>query len=151
MTVPSGSSSVYAASWTSGTIPAGGNQAVTIRFAPLEARSYNGTFTVNANHTSGTNTIPISGTGQREIFRKNGSGDTVFDMPLDVARVKIIGTYTGFSSNFIVRIGGRLIVNELLGTGWSSTRYEGTLLTGGGGVVSITNSSGVVWSFEEVR
>jgi hypothetical protein len=57
----------------------------------------------------------------------------------------------GFSSNFIVRIGGRLTVNELLGAGWNQTRYDGTLLTGGGGVVSITNSSGVNWSFEEVR
>jgi hypothetical protein len=35
--------------------------------------------------------------------------------------------------------------------GYPSTVYDGTLLTGGGGVTSITNSSGVVWSFTEVR
>ena len=77
-------------------------------------------------------------------------GDTVCDMSSDVVPAHIVGTYTGYSSNFIVRIGGRLIVNELLGTGWGTTRYEGTLLTGGG-VVEITNSSGVSWSVEEGR
>jgi len=44
-----------------------------------------------------------------------------------------------------------LLVNELLGTGWRSTVYDGTLLTGGGGAVSIEGSSGVVWAFTEVR
>jgi hypothetical protein len=85
------------------------------------------------------------------LFTKSGTGDNVFDMPMYVARVRIVGTYTGYSSNFIVYIGGRLIVNELLGTGWGTTRYDGTLLTGGGGIVQITNSSGVSWSFTEVR
>ena len=46
---------------------------------------------------------------------------------------------------------GSLLVNELLGTGWSRTVYDGTLLTEGGGTVSIEMSSGVVWSFAEVR
>jgi hypothetical protein len=53
----------YTASWTEGTIAAGASQAVTVRFSPTEARTYNGTVTVNANHTSGTNTTPISGRG----------------------------------------------------------------------------------------
>jgi Abnormal spindle-like microcephaly-assoc'd, ASPM-SPD-2-Hydin len=147
MTGPDG----YTADWTNGTIPAGTVRVVTLIFRPTENRTYNGTITVNANHTSGTNTLPISGRGLRELFRRSGTGDSVFDMPLDVARVRIIGTYTGNSSNFVVRIGGRLLVNELLGTFWNQTRYDGTLLTGGGGVVAITNSSGVAWSFEEVR
>jgi hypothetical protein len=147
MTGPSG----YTASWTSGTIAPGASQLSVIHFSPTAAQSYDGTVTVQADHTSGTNTTPISGRGQRELFRRSGTGDFVFDMPADVSRVRIIGTYTGNSSNFIVRIGGRLIVNELLGTGWGRTRYDGTLLTGGGGVVAITNSSGVGWSFEEVR
>lgn len=147
MTGPAG----FTSSWTNGTIAPGMSQAVTIRFSPTAAQSYGGTLTVTADHTSGTNTIPISGTGVRDIFRRNGSGDTVFDMPADVARIRVIGIYTGSSSNFIVKIGGRLIVNELLGTFWGQTRYDGTLLTGGGGVVAITNSSGVAWSFEEIR
>jgi hypothetical protein len=52
-------------------------------------------------------------------FSRTGIGDSVFDMPLDVSRIHIVGTYTGN--------------------------------TGGGGAVSITNSSGVSWSFEELR
>ena len=85
----------------------------------------------------------------RTIWTASGHGDMVFDMPTYVSRVRIIGTYTGYSSNFIVWVGGHLLVNELLGTAWGMTRYDGTLLTTGG-VVSITNSSGVSWSFTEV-
>lgn len=147
MTGPSG----YTSSWTSGTIAPGSSQLSVIRFSPTAAQSYNGTVTVQSDATSGTNTTPISGSGLRDVFRRTGSGDSVFDMPLDVSRIHIVGTYTGNTSNFIVKIGGRLIVNELLGTFWGQTRYDGTLLTGGGGTVSITNSSGVSWSFEEVR
>jgi hypothetical protein len=53
----------YTASWTSGTIQPGSSEASTIRFAPTEERSYSGTLTVNANHTSGTNTMAISAKG----------------------------------------------------------------------------------------
>jgi hypothetical protein len=79
-----------------------------------------------------------------------GSGNTVFDMPTYISRVRIVGTYNQHSSNFIVRIGGRLVVNELLGTSWQQPRYEGVHLTTGG-TVEITNSSGVQWSFVEER
>lgn len=84
------------------------------------------------------------------LFSRSGSGNDVFDMPTYVARVRIRGTYTGSSSNFIVRIGGRLVVNELIGTSWTSTVTEGVYVTTGG-VVEITNSSGVTWVFTEVR
>lgn len=147
MTGPGG----IASSWTNGVVAPGASQTATIRFSPTEARSYNGSLTVQSDKTGGSDTIAVSGAGQRERFVKSGSGDTVFDMPTDVARIHIVGTYNGNSSNFIVKIGGRLIVNELLGTAWQMTRYDGTLLTGGGGVVAITNSSGVAWTFEEVR
>ena len=51
----------FTPSWTSGTIAAGASQAVTIRFAPTTAGNYSGTVTVNANQSSGTNTMGISG------------------------------------------------------------------------------------------
>ena len=86
----------------------------------------------------------------KAVWTVSGQGDMVFDMPTYVSRVRIIGTYTGWGSNFIVWVGGDLLVNVILGTGWGTTRYDGTLLTTGG-VVSITNSSGVSWSFTEVR
>jgi hypothetical protein len=63
MTVPTGSASVYASSFTSGAIAAGGSQPVTIQFAPTAAIAYDGTLTVNGDQTSGTNTISISGAG----------------------------------------------------------------------------------------
>lgn len=140
------------ASWTSGAIaPNNGFQEIRFRFTPTQNRTYNGTLTVTADHTSGTNTTTVTARGVREPFTRSGVGNTVFDMPTDVARVRIVATYNQNSSNFIVKIGGRLIVNELMGTAWGQTRYDGTHLTGGGGVVEITNSSGVAWSFEEQR
>jgi hypothetical protein len=63
VSAPSAGSGIYTASWTSGTIPTGGSQAVTIKFAPATAISYSGTLTVSADQTSGANTIPISGAG----------------------------------------------------------------------------------------
>ena len=85
----------------------------------------------------------------RSVWSYSGVGDDVFDMPTSVSRVKITGTYTGYSSNFIVYIGGDLTVNELLGTGWGQTNFSGTYVTTGG-VVQIEYSSGVSWSFTEV-
>jgi hypothetical protein len=84
------------------------------------------------------------------LFTHGGTGDTVFDMPTTVSRVRIQGSYAGNSSNFIVRISGSLKVNELLGTAWNAPTFDGTYLTSGG-TVEITNSSGVTWSFTEIR
>ena len=53
----------YTPGWTSGTIAPGASQQVTIRFAPLAAKSYDGTLTVHGDHTAGTNTAPLSGSG----------------------------------------------------------------------------------------
>jgi hypothetical protein len=143
----------YSSSWTSGTIAAGSSQTATIRFTPGGAVSYNGTLTVNANHTGGTSTIPIFGSGQRDIpFRRSGSGDAEFWMPTDVERVRIIATYTGNSSNFIVDINNfDRILDERLGTAWNQTRYDATHWTYEGGFFSIRTASGVAWSFEEIR
>lgn len=72
-TVTGGLSSILTASWTSGTIAAGGSQAVTIRIAPTEAGTYSGTLTVNGDQTSGTNTLPVSATSASS-FSGNWSG-----------------------------------------------------------------------------
>ncbi len=85
----------------------------------------------------------------RVLWSAKGAGDNVFDMPKTVTRVKITGTYTGYSSNFIVHIGGNYVVNELLGTGWGQTYFSGTYATTGG-TVEILYSSGVAWTFTEV-
>jgi hypothetical protein len=98
---------------------------------------------------NGTNTLSFS-LQTIDPWSQNGSGDNVFNIPTYVSKVKITANFSGFSSNFIVKIANSLIVNELIGTGWGTTHFEGTYLTSGG-VVQITNSNGVSWSFTEVR
>jgi uncharacterized protein YkwD len=64
ITVPDG----YTVNWSSGTVAPGGSQQVTVRFAPTAARSYDGTLVVNGDHTSGTNTAALKGTGLASAF-----------------------------------------------------------------------------------
>ncbi len=141
-----------AASWLTGVIAPGATQDVTLRFSPTSTAVVNGTIRVNADHTAGANQITFSGRGVRTgpPWERSGTGNTVFDMPMSISRVRIVGTYRSNSSNFIIRVGGRLVVNELLGRSWGMERYEGIHQVTGG-VVEITNSSGVEWSFVEVR
>jgi len=148
LTGPSG----YTADWTNGVIMPGSSVGVTVRFSPTEARSYNGTVTVQADQTSGGNTTPISGAGLRDPFRRSGSGNTVFDMPSGVTRLHITGDYNGYCSNFVVHVGGRLVVNEILGacSVGIGRHYDGTHLVSGT-VVDVVDSSGVNWSMEEIQ
>jgi hypothetical protein len=99
-------------------------------------------------YINGTNTLNF--TLRPPTFTRSGSGDNVFDMPTYVSRVRITANYDRYSSNFVVYIGGRLVVNELIGTGWGTTAFNGTYTTSGG-VTEIKLSSGVAWSFTEVR
>lgn len=64
ITVPDG----YAVNWSSGSILPGGSQQVAVRFAPTGARSYDGTLVVNGDHTGGTNTAALKGTGLASAF-----------------------------------------------------------------------------------
>lgn len=151
ITIPSGGG--FAASWTAGTIaPNGAFQDVRIRFSPTEPRSYNGTLTFVGNHTSGTNTRDIDARGFRDPFRRTGSGAQVFDMPTGITRVHITGNYNGFCENFIVHIGGRGVVNEILGSCsvGSGRTYDGTHLVSGT-VVEVKNSIGINWMIEEIQ
>jgi hypothetical protein len=84
-------------------------------------------------------------------FSASGSGDTVFEMPTTVKKIHIHGHYSGSSSNFIVHIAGDHVVNEIIGTCCGNVPdFDGTYLTSGG-TVEILFSSGVQWTFTEVR
>lgn len=86
------------------------------------------------------------------LFTRTGTGANVFDMPTNVTRVRIVGDYSGSCENFIIRIAGKGVVNEILGScsiGIGS-HFDGTFLTTGG-VVEVLNSNGISWSFTEVR
>jgi hypothetical protein len=150
--VPAGGA--FTASWINGQIPANGSQNVRLFFKPSEARSYDGNLTVQADHTTGNNQMRIAARGVLPLFSRSGVGDTVFDMPASVARVRIQAAPTTNCQNFIVRIGGRAsIVNVILGTCSvaDAPSLDSTYLTGGGGVVEITKATGVRWTIEEVR
>lgn len=109
-----------------------------------------------ANFNTATETFTVGAGDTRKDLRivpfwtASGTGNTVFDMPSYVSRVRVTGRYTANSSNFVVKVAGRLLINELLGTGWPTTTYDGTHLTSGG-VVEITISSGVAWAFAQVQ
>jgi uncharacterized protein YkwD len=64
ITVPEG----YAVNWSSGSITPGGSQPVAVRFTPTAARGYDGTLVVNGDHTGGTNTAALKGTGLASAF-----------------------------------------------------------------------------------
>ena len=95
----------------------------------------------------------------------SGSGNDIIDIPDDVLRFRITGSYSGYSSNFIVVCGlgsgvaSGLLVNELLGTGWDSTSYSGVHLNTGEystrrnrpcGSLQIQDSTGVSWTMTQL-
>lgn len=140
----------FAATPVSGTVAAGASQTITLQFTPPLAQGYSNVLTIASDKTDGNNAINVSGTGvnNNPIFTRSGSGNQVFDMPTYVRRVRIQGTWNRTqTSNFIVQIGGSLVVNEILR---DSITYDGTHLTTGG-VVSITSSGQITWTFTEIR
>jgi hypothetical protein len=106
---------------------------------------------------NGTNTLNF--VLDAPIFSQSGVGDNVFNMPVFVSKVHIHGDFPGFCSNFVVKINGHLLVNEILGACSSSIghAYDGTQLVPSpvtvapGQVVETQISSGVSWSVVEVR
>lgn len=149
---PGGQAAGLVSSVSAGTvIPAGAVIPWRITFAPNAIAQYNGNVTVSSDATSGTNTVAMTAFGRGPTFVKTGVGDDVFDVPFYVSRVRITGNYNQNSSNFVVRIGGRLVVNELLGTGWNQTAFAGNYLLESTGAGTVTLSSGVSWSITELR
>lgn len=72
MTGPSG----FTASWTNGTIAPGASQQVTIGFNPTQPGVYSGVITLQADHTSGTNTINVSASTFSRLI-KTWSGNQI--------------------------------------------------------------------------
>jgi hypothetical protein len=148
------STAAFSASPLSGTVSPGTTVPVSARFAPTAAQGYGCVLTVAADHTAGENRINMSGSGVNNtpLFTRGGTGANVFDMPTTVTRVRIQADYGGSCENFIVHIGGRGVVNDILGTCSvaSGRHFDGTFTTTGG-VVEVLNSSGISWSFTEVR
>ena len=86
-----------------------------------------------------------------ERWSHSGIGNTVFDKPYSVSRVEVTGEYDGRGSNFVVRCGGRLMINVIIGRDRELRSYSGIHNMSGCGEVEIVSSEGVRWSFTEVR
>ena len=117
---------------------------------------------------SSSGVVTVTNTGDTDVFANfsgrsagltvrvpapwtaSGSGNTVFNMPTYVSRVRIRGVWNGQqTSNFIVHIGGKSVVNEIL-RNTPGNSFEGTYLTNGG-VVEIVSSTFISWTFTQVR
>lgn len=84
------------------------------------------------------------------LFTQAGTGNDVFTVPSSVKTARITGQFSGNTANFILWVDDSLIVNELLGTLWPTTSYAGTHAVRGG-QARVENSTGVAWTFTEVR
>lgn len=116
----------------SGTIAAGSSQNVNITFAPDVAGTFSGSVVVNANQTSGTNTISVSGTATQPLVKSIGlAGDLNF------------GTVTvGETSQKVLNINNTgtapLTVTGLtLPSGFTGT-FSGVIAVGGSQAVMLT-------------
>ncbi len=85
-------------------------------------------------------------------FVVSGVGDNVFTIPSTVTRIRIQASSATSCQNFVVQIAGRLIINVILGTCSvaDARTHDGTYLTTGG-TTQVTISSGISWTFTEVR
>lgn len=74
---------------SSGTVPAGGSVAVTVRFEPRNRGRTEGTVVVAGDHTSGTNTIPYQAVGFEPPFTVFGVvTDALTGRPVDGVMVR---------------------------------------------------------------
>jgi hypothetical protein len=126
-----------------------------------------GTFTVSLTGTGYLSTTTSVTLGQADktqnlfmdpvpppIFTQSGIGDSVFTMPSYVTRVRVDATYPSSCQNFIVRVSGRLLINVIIGTcsvADTKSPFSGTYAIANGGTVEIVSSTGVSWTFTELR
>jgi hypothetical protein len=147
----------FALSWSAGTIEPRRMQPVSIQFRPTAVGDFSGPVVVEANHTAASNSIAAVAFGDAKPvplprWSTTGIGNAVFDMPY-LRRVRPIGIYNGHAQHFIVRVNGRLVVNEIIGTDDDFTdgvRYQGDHQVTAPGPVRIESSNGVEWSLEEI-
>ncbi|MDX2111053.1 MAG: leucine-rich repeat protein [Verrucomicrobiota bacterium] len=125
----------FSGDWTNGTIAAGASQTVTVTFSHMAIQSYSGTITVDADQSSGDNTIACSGTGiSIPVVTRNISviGDLDFDdVPINNSQTKPF-TITNSGT-------GTLTVSSItLPTGYSADWVAGTIAPGASQQVNLT-------------
>lgn len=144
----------FAVDWTNGTIAPGATQTVNLVFTPLVTGPIATTLQARGDFTIGTGRLQVNGRGVRTgpLWEGWGTGPYVFDMPRFISRVRVTANYSGRCENFAVRVGGRLIVNTILGT---CSVAEGPSYNGvhavTGGEVEVLHAAGVNWRITEHR
>lgn len=106
---------------------------------------------VRATWQQWTDVRTITVTQPPPPFSRSGSGADVFSLPSHVSRVRITGDYDGRCENFVVWVGGRLAVNEIMGSCSVATtgrHYTGVHLVQGT-LVEITHSTGIRWTITQ--
>jgi hypothetical protein len=89
-----------------------------------------------------------------QLFTQSGVGDNVFTIPGYVTRVRVDGSFQGSCQNFIVNANNRLLINVIIGTcsvADTKSPFTGTYAISGATSVAITGSTGIAWTFTEVR
>lgn len=85
-------------------------------------------------------------TAGNQRFSKSGVGDSVFVLPPRSSRYTVTGRYTlGGTTNFAVRVGGRLVVNEIIGAAGFTAAFQAASQE----QVEVFNAAGVAWTFTE--
>lgn len=105
-------------------------------------------FSSNAGGT--TASTATSSTLAAAWVGKSGTGDTAFEIPSSVKKIRIQAAAIGGVTNFFVKIDGVPIVTKVIGPTEVPTDYSGDHLIGDGGTVQITFSSGATWKFTEI-
>lgn len=103
---------------------------------------------LTTNQTLSVSLLPSS------LWVNSGVGDNVFSIPAYVTKVRIDGSYQGSCQNFIVKAGTSLLVNVIIGTcsvADTHSPFSGTYVVTAGSQVQITSSTGIAWTFTEVR
>lgn len=78
------------ASPNTGIVPAGGSLPILFRFTPTTSGAFSGTITLTSDHTSGTNTVAMSGTGTVPTFSVVGVvRDAASSAPLGGVTVRV--------------------------------------------------------------
>jgi subtilase family serine protease len=85
-------------------------------------------------------------------FSKSGSGDSVFEIPPGVIAGQVTGKVSnGTPSNLVIRFNDDIEMNEIIDNSeFAIDEYSGNLRlqpSNSKTIVEITNSTGVVWSF----
>jgi hypothetical protein len=83
-------------------------------------------------------------------FSKSGTGDAVFDLPLNVTRLRVQAKFNGAMQIFFVEIGGVPMIFTTVGSSQTPPTLDRTLVVRGGATVEISGSSGVEWVMTQV-